>query len=340
MSRRALTLWTPVPATGAAVMVLREASWEVSRWALTLWMQGRPRYNIVQRTHPASSWPSWHAICCLGVANHERVGRAHPRSGGRRRPRGARARPARGEAPSCNTPATQGDDMDGCHAPGLVHQGAAAAGRLPTAAALAARATHLAVTWHSSVGNVPAHQACRWEALLAVDVVASSPLVALGNCWPGRPCCLLHSSSRARASHGSAGHQRNSYTRQLAVLTRAVGASTPPALLSSAPNRVAMLVEPSPFTYVCGYMNRYRNTIRFLTEAGVEVLVVTPGPGVTAPGADFSAACEQPNEFQGARVVQAFSFGLPWYPSLPLSFGLSPRIYNQLKCVAPLPCRG
>lgn len=30
-------------------------------------------------------------------------------------------------------------------------------------------------------------------------------------------------------------------------------------------------------SYVCGYMNRYRNTIRFLTEAGCEVLVVTPG---------------------------------------------------------------
>lgn len=37
------------------------------------------------------------------------------------------------------------------------------------------------------------------------------------------------------------------------------------------------MVEPSPFTYVCGYMNRYRNTIRFLVEHGCEVLVVSPG---------------------------------------------------------------
>ncbi|EFN51474.1 hypothetical protein CHLNCDRAFT_33086 [Chlorella variabilis] len=95
------------------------------------------------------------------------------------------------------------------------------------------------------------------------------------------------------------------------------------------------MVEPSPFTYVCGYMNRYRNTIRFLTEAGVDVLVVTPGPGMTAPGIDFSAACEQPAEFHGARVVQAFSFGLPWYLSLPLSFGLSPRIYKEVKAFKP-----
>jgi sulfoquinovosyltransferase len=91
------------------------------------------------------------------------------------------------------------------------------------------------------------------------------------------------------------------------------------------------MVEPSPFTYVCGYMNRYRNTIRYLVEAGVQVLVVTPGPGMTVPGIDFSAAREQPAEFEGARVVQAFSFGLPWYLSLPLSFGLSPRIYKEVK---------
>ncbi|KAL4452539.1 hypothetical protein ABPG75_008201 [Micractinium tetrahymenae] len=95
------------------------------------------------------------------------------------------------------------------------------------------------------------------------------------------------------------------------------------------------MVEPSPFTYVCGYMNRYRNTIRFLTEAGVEVMVVTPGPGMTLPGVDFSAACHQPADFHGARVVQAFSFGLPWYLSLPLSFGLSPRIYREVKAFQP-----
>ena len=34
---------------------------------------------------------------------------------------------------------------------------------------------------------------------------------------------------------------------------------------------------PAARSYVCGYMNRYRNTIRFLMEEGCEVLVVTPG---------------------------------------------------------------
>ncbi|GAB4823657.1 hypothetical protein N2152v2_010703 [Parachlorella kessleri] len=95
------------------------------------------------------------------------------------------------------------------------------------------------------------------------------------------------------------------------------------------------MVEPSPFTYVCGYMNRYRNTIKFLTEAGCEVLVVTPGKGVSMPGADYSAARDQPKEFHGAKVVEAFSVGLPWYWALPLSFALSPRIYKEVKAFQP-----
>jgi sulfoquinovosyltransferase len=49
------------------------------------------------------------------------------------------------------------------------------------------------------------------------------------------------------------------------------------------------------------------------------------------PGADYSAGCDQPKEFQGAKVVEAFSVGFPWYWALPLSFGLSPRIYREVK---------
>jgi sulfoquinovosyltransferase len=97
------------------------------------------------------------------------------------------------------------------------------------------------------------------------------------------------------------------------------------------PKRVCIMVEPSPFTYVCGYMNRYRNTVRFLVELGCEVLVVAPGRGWSLPGADSSAFVDQPEEFCGARVISARSFSCPWYGPLPLSFGLSPRIYKEVK---------
>ena len=43
------------------------------------------------------------------------------------------------------------------------------------------------------------------------------------------------------------------------------------------PKKIAILVEPSPFTYVSGYKNRFCNTIKYLVEAGCEVMVVTTG---------------------------------------------------------------
>lgn len=101
------------------------------------------------------------------------------------------------------------------------------------------------------------------------------------------------------------------------------------------PKRVCIMVEPSPFTYVCGYMNRYRNTIRFLVALGCEVMVVAPGKGWSLPGADDSAFVDQPEEFCGAKVVSAYSFSCPWYGPLPLSFGLSPRIYKEVKAFNP-----
>ncbi|KAL6780234.1 SQD2 [Auxenochlorella protothecoides x Auxenochlorella symbiontica] len=101
--------------------------------------------------------------------------------------------------------------------------------------------------------------------------------------------------------------------------------------LPAPPKRICILVEPSPFTYVCGYMNRYRNTIRYLKELGCEVLIVTPGKSV----ASTDDSQRQPEEFCGAKVVEAMSFAFPWYAKLPLTFGLSPRIYKEVKSFQP-----
>lgn len=117
------------------------------------------------------------------------------------------------------------------------------------------------------------------------------------------------------------------------------------------PKRIAILVEPSPFTYVSGYKNRFCNTIKHLVEAGCEVMVVTTGTrtnilllenwvdclgrGLTWPGVDSSALQDAPENFHGAQVVSSYSFGFPFYPQLPLTFGLSPRIYKKLASFKP-----
>lgn len=64
------------------------------------------------------------------------------------------------------------------------------------------------------------------------------------------------------------------------------------------PKRVCIFVEPSPFTYVCGYMNRFCNLIRYLREAGCEVLVITTGVFARlrcSPALNRVVRCDRPS---------------------------------------------
>ncbi|XP_078427440.1 sulfoquinovosyldiacylglycerol 2 [Wolffia australiana] len=91
---------------------------------------------------------------------------------------------------------------------------------------------------------------------------------------------------------------------------------------SFSPRRIALFVEPSPFSYVSGYKNRFQNFIRYLREMGDEVIVVTTHEGV-------------PEEFYGAKVIGSWSFPCPLYKNVPLSLALSPRIFSQIASFKP-----
>lgn len=91
---------------------------------------------------------------------------------------------------------------------------------------------------------------------------------------------------------------------------------------NSRPRRIALFVEPSPFSYVSGYKNRFQNFIRYLREMGDEVMVVTTHEGV-------------PQEFYGAKLIGSRSFPCPWYQKVPLSLALSPRIISAVARFKP-----
>uniref|UniRef100_M1ARR1 Glycosyltransferase n=3 Tax=Solanum tuberosum TaxID=4113 RepID=M1ARR1_SOLTU len=99
----------------------------------------------------------------------------------------------------------------------------------------------------------------------------------------------------------------------------------PPSIeseMSSKPRRIAIFVEPSPFSYVSGYKNRFQNFIRYLREMGDEVMVVTTHEGV-------------PQEFYGAKLIGSRSFPCPLYQKVPLSLALSPRIISEVARFKP-----
>ncbi|CAH9101013.1 unnamed protein product [Cuscuta epithymum] len=91
---------------------------------------------------------------------------------------------------------------------------------------------------------------------------------------------------------------------------------------TSRPRRIALFVEPSPFSYVSGYKNRFQNFIKYLRELGDEVMVVTTLQGL-------------PHEFYGAKLIGSRSFPCPWYPNVRLSLALSPRVISEVMKFKP-----
>lgn len=89
-----------------------------------------------------------------------------------------------------------------------------------------------------------------------------------------------------------------------------------------APRRVCVMIEPTPFTYISGYKNRFQAMLRYLVEAGDQVLVVTTGPNC-------------PTEWEGIPVVEAVGHRLPWYPDVPQSFGISPNVMRAVLAFKP-----
>ena len=56
------------------------------------------------------------------------------------------------------------------------------------------------------------------------------------------------------------------YQRRNSVLTKAHGQALCPRQMTAEDLRLLVLVEPSPFTYVCGYSNRFQELFRYLQQ--------------------------------------------------------------------------
>lgn len=77
----------------------------------------------------------------------------------------------------------------------------------------------------------------------------------------------------------TAGHASSMISSSLPSMTKVTSSHhhhhTIPPLKSEAPLKVLLLVEPTPFNYVSGYANRFKEMLKYLHLAGDEVKVVT-----------------------------------------------------------------
>ena len=90
--------------------------------------------------------------------------------------------------------------------------------------------------------------------------------------------------------------------------------------------KVGLMVEPTPFTHVSGYANRFNEMLKNLRKAGDDVEVITPD------NEDNGAA---PREVHGHRVNNLKGFKFPMYPLITLTFDLKARAISIMNRFRP-----
>jgi sulfoquinovosyltransferase len=91
--------------------------------------------------------------------------------------------------------------------------------------------------------------------------------------------------------------------------------STTIPLKKESPLKILLLVEPTPFNYVSGYANRFKEMLRFLKLAGDDVRVLTP-----------DADPNPPKTFLDFPITTVRGFEFPLYKQVTLSFDLRFKI--------------
>ena len=88
-----------------------------------------------------------------------------------------------------------------------------------------------------------------------------------------------------------------------------------PPLKRKPPRKVCLFVEPSPFSYVCGYSNRYNEMLRYMAKAGDTFKIVTT--------ADSQIPKEKlPKKKFGYQIEHTLGFQFPLYKEMILSLDL------------------
>ena len=115
---------------------------------------------------------------------------------------------------------------------------------------------------------------------------------------------------RRRARDGDAERRRVPVARRRVADANDSSAATATTATARPRRRVAIFVEPSPFSHVSGMKNRFLRLIENLREMGDDVVVITPDR-------------DPPKEYHGAKVIGLRGFVLPFYgtDTLLCSFG-------------------
>ena len=146
---------------------------------------------------------------------------------------------------------------------------------------------------------------------------------------PRRARTALRSSALEAAADGEGEGLRRGQRVVDAARGAAKGVKSVPARLNKArtpgPRRVALLVEPTPFTHVSGYANRFQEMLKHLERRGDVVAVATPDDVPEAPDSFGTFA---------VTTLGGFRFR-PWYPEICLSLDLDGAALQMIRDLDP-----
>ena len=124
-----------------------------------------------------------------------------------------------------------------------------------------------------------------------------------------------------RPSYVSATLPHASYPRLLPIRAEA----RVPPLRETPPQRIGLLIEPTPFTHVSGYSNRFKELLKYLGKANDVVEIVTVDD------------VETPPEKFGAYPINTISgFRFPLYNEICLTFDIKQRaVFKSMRRFKP-----
>ena len=99
----------------------------------------------------------------------------------------------------------------------------------------------------------------------------------------------------------------------LQMAKSAATADVPP-LKRNPKRKICLMVEPTPFTHVSGYANRFKEMLKFLKKAGDNVDILTVD--------SKTPAHDLPTTFMGFPIEHTLGFTFPLYNQISLTFDL------------------
>jgi hypothetical protein len=96
--------------------------------------------------------------------------------------------------------------------------------------------------------------------------------------------------------------------------TTVILSDTPPPLKRHPSRKICLMVEPTPFTHVSGYANRFKEMLKFMKKAGDDVHILT---------VDSKTPEQQlPKEYSGYSISHTQGFTFPLYNHISLTIDL------------------